>query len=207
MSGMSDMPGHVGRSNSTACEHRHGGHGGLGHDRSELEVHGDRRWPQSEIDQLTKVSDLQDQGHSMQTPDCSQAPTPVQTLDAMQYVQATSAAVAKYQNLDAAKADGYFAITSTAIPSSTTSIRSTCRTRHPRPRPRRLARVRDDAERSRARGRDVPDAAPERGRPDAVRLSRPMARAHEPVLVDHDASDRWVGAVPRAAPHRLRRRP
>ncbi len=116
MSGMSDMPGMSGGgSNSAAANIDMEGMAGSGTTDPNWKYTG-AALPQSEIDELTKVSDLQDQGHSMQTPDCSQAPTPVQTLGAMQYVQATSAAVARYQNLDAAKADGYFAITSTDYP-------------------------------------------------------------------------------------------
>jgi hypothetical protein len=114
MSGMSDMPGmSSGGSDSTAANME--GMAGSGTTDPNWKYTG-APLPQSEVDLLNKVSGLQDQGHAMQTPDCSQAPTSVQTLGAMQYVQATSAAVAKYQNLAAATADGYFPITSTAYP-------------------------------------------------------------------------------------------
>jgi hypothetical protein len=72
--------------------------------------------PPDEVSLLDKVSGETDQGHAMQTPNCSQTPTAVQELDAIQYVQATSAAVAKYQKLSAALAAGYIPITSTAYP-------------------------------------------------------------------------------------------
>ena len=65
---------------------------------------------------LTSVGDVTDTGHAMQTPNCSTAPTADQVLGAVQYVQATSAAVAKYKNLSAATAAGYIPITSSAYP-------------------------------------------------------------------------------------------
>src|SRR5450759_2741803 len=65
---------------------------------------------------LTSVGDVTDTGHAMQTPNCSTAPTAGQVLGAVQYVQATSAAVAKYKNLSAATAAGYIPITSSAYP-------------------------------------------------------------------------------------------
>ena len=52
----------------------------------------------------------------MQTPNCTTQPTAQQVLGATQYVQTTSAAVAKYKNLSAAVADGYVPITSTKYP-------------------------------------------------------------------------------------------
>ncbi len=52
----------------------------------------------------------------MQTPDCTTQPTSQQVLGATQYIQATSAAVAKYKDLSAALADGYVPITSTNYP-------------------------------------------------------------------------------------------
>ena len=52
----------------------------------------------------------------MQTPNCDAKPTSEQVLGATQYVQATSAAVAKYRNLSAADAAGYFPITNPNYP-------------------------------------------------------------------------------------------
>ncbi len=72
--------------------------------------------PSPEVTALTVSSDEQDQGHLMQTPNCTTKPTDQQVLGATQYVQTTSAAVAKYKNLSAAVADGYFPITSTRYP-------------------------------------------------------------------------------------------
>ncbi len=72
--------------------------------------------PASEVNLLNVVSDEQDKGHKMQTPDCTAQPTSQQVLRATEYVQATSAAVAKYKNLSAALADGYVPITSTSYP-------------------------------------------------------------------------------------------
>ncbi len=57
-----------------------------------------------------------DTGHQMQTPSCSKAPTDAQVLGAVQYVQATSEAVAKYKSLSAATAAGYRPVTSGAYP-------------------------------------------------------------------------------------------
>ncbi len=65
---------------------------------------------------LTSVGGVTDTGHAMQTPNCSAAPTADQVLGAVQYVQATSAAVAKYKNLSAATAAGYIPITSSTYP-------------------------------------------------------------------------------------------
>ena len=65
---------------------------------------------------LTSVGNATDAGHAMQTPNCTTAPTAAQTLGAVQYVQATTSAVAKYKELSAALADGYVPITSTAYP-------------------------------------------------------------------------------------------
>jgi hypothetical protein len=72
--------------------------------------------PAPEVNALTVSSDEQDQGHLMQTPNCTTQPTAQQVLGATQYVQATSAAVSKYKNLSAAVADGYVPITSTQYP-------------------------------------------------------------------------------------------
>ncbi len=72
--------------------------------------------PPSEVNELTVSSEEQDEGHRMQTPDCMTKPTAQQVLGATQYIQATSAAVAKYRNLSAALADGYVPITTTSYP-------------------------------------------------------------------------------------------
>jgi hypothetical protein len=72
--------------------------------------------PASEVAELTTVSAKTDAGHKMQTPNCSSTPTAQQILGATEYVQATSAAVAKYKNLSVAKAAGYFPITNPNYP-------------------------------------------------------------------------------------------
>ncbi len=72
--------------------------------------------PAAEVNELTVASDEQDKGHLMQTPGCAAKPTAQQMLGATAYVQATSAAVAKYKNLSTALADGYVPITTTSYP-------------------------------------------------------------------------------------------
>ncbi|MGD0394754.1 MAG: hypothetical protein ABSC41_19185 [Acidimicrobiales bacterium] len=72
--------------------------------------------PSAEINLLTVASEEQDKGHKMQTPNCTTAPTSQQVLGATQYVQAVSAAVAKYRNLSVAEAAGYVPITTTSYP-------------------------------------------------------------------------------------------
>ncbi|MHB1853836.1 MAG: hypothetical protein ACYCS2_02110 [Acidimicrobiales bacterium] len=72
--------------------------------------------PPNEVSLLTTVSAETDAGHQMQTPDCTTKPTAQQILGAMEYVQATSAAVAKYKLLSAAVAAGYRPVTSTLYP-------------------------------------------------------------------------------------------
>src|SRR6201996_588846 len=72
--------------------------------------------PAAEVAQLTTVSATTDDGHKMQTPNCDAKPTSEQVLGATEYVQATSAAVAKYRNLSAAKAAGYVPITNPNYP-------------------------------------------------------------------------------------------
>jgi hypothetical protein len=72
--------------------------------------------PAAEVNELTAVSNEEDKGHKMQTPDCTAQPTSQQVLGATQYVQATSAAVSKYKDLSTALAAGYFPITSTRYP-------------------------------------------------------------------------------------------
>ena len=95
--------------------HEHGRHGGSRRDRSKLEVHRSPTAP-AEVAQLTTVSATTDEGHKMQTPNCDTAPTSDQVLGATEYVQATSAAVAKYKDLSAARAAGYFPITNPNYP-------------------------------------------------------------------------------------------
>ncbi len=72
--------------------------------------------PPAEVADLTTVSAETDQGHKMQTPNCGTTPTSDQVLGATEYVQATSAAVAKYKDLSTAKAAGYFPITNPNYP-------------------------------------------------------------------------------------------
>jgi hypothetical protein len=72
--------------------------------------------PAAEVAELTTISARTDLGHQMQTPNCSATPTSSQVLGATQYVQATSEAVAKYKDLSAAKAAGYFPITNPSYP-------------------------------------------------------------------------------------------
>ena len=57
--------------------------------------------PPAEVNELTVSSDEQDKGHEMQTPNCATPPTAKQVLGATEYVQATSAAVAKYARTSA----------------------------------------------------------------------------------------------------------
>jgi hypothetical protein len=72
--------------------------------------------PASEVADLIKVGTRTDAGHKMQTPNCTATPTSDQVLGATEYVQATSAAVAKYRNLSTAIAAGYVPITDTSYP-------------------------------------------------------------------------------------------
>jgi hypothetical protein len=72
--------------------------------------------PPAEVASLISVGDMTDAGHKMQTPHCTAAPTSQQILGATQYIQATSAAVAKYKNLSAATAAGYVPITNPNYP-------------------------------------------------------------------------------------------
>ena len=69
-----------------------------------------------EVNALEIIGSKTDDGHLMQTPNCTTKPTAQQMLGATEYVQVTSAAVAKYQVLSAAVAAGYRPITSTAYP-------------------------------------------------------------------------------------------
>lgn len=72
--------------------------------------------PKVETQLLSTVNAETDTGHRMQTPDCTTPPTATQVLGAVQYVQQTTAAVAKYRDLSAAVAAGYVPITDTAYP-------------------------------------------------------------------------------------------
>ena len=69
-----------------------------------------------EIELLNTVGTETDAGHLMQTANCTTKPSAQQVLGATEYVQVTSAAVAKYQLLSAAVAAGYRPITSPAYP-------------------------------------------------------------------------------------------
>jgi hypothetical protein len=72
--------------------------------------------PAAEVTELTVASARADDGHKMQTPNCDATPTADQVLGATQYVQATSAAVAKYKDLSTALAAGYVPITNPNYP-------------------------------------------------------------------------------------------
>ena len=72
--------------------------------------------PAAEVTELTVASARADDGHKMQTPTCDAAATADQVLGATQYVQATSAAVAKYKDLSTALAAGYVPITNPNYP-------------------------------------------------------------------------------------------
>ncbi len=72
--------------------------------------------PAAEVRLLTTIGTATDKGHAMQTPDCTTAATAAQTLGAVQYVQATTTAVAKYKTLSVATAAGYVPVTDPAFP-------------------------------------------------------------------------------------------
>lgn len=72
--------------------------------------------PAQEQAVLTTVFAETEKGHAMQTPSCTTQPTGAQMEAAMQLVQTTSSAVAKYKDLSAATADGYIPITDTRYP-------------------------------------------------------------------------------------------
>jgi hypothetical protein len=72
--------------------------------------------PAQEQSVLTTVFAETEKGHAMQTPSCTTQPTGAQMEAAMQLVQTTSSAVAKYKDLSAATADGYMPITDTRYP-------------------------------------------------------------------------------------------
>ncbi|HEX3840039.1 MAG TPA: hypothetical protein VHU85_04525 [Acidimicrobiales bacterium] len=115
-SAMKAMPGMSGSSASgTANSMSMSGMAGLGVTDPNWKYTGPPL-PAGETTLLTSVGSATDSGHQMQTPSCSTAPTDAQVLGAVQYVQATSEAVAKYKNLSAATAAGYRPITSAAYP-------------------------------------------------------------------------------------------
>ena len=72
--------------------------------------------PAPEQSVLTTVFNETEKGHAMQTPNCDRSPTGAQMEAAMQLVQTTSSAVAKYKDLNVAKTDGYVPITDTRYP-------------------------------------------------------------------------------------------
>jgi hypothetical protein len=72
--------------------------------------------PSQEQAVLSTVYDETEKGHAMQTPNCTTMPTGTQLEDAMHLVQTTSASVAKYANLSAAKTAGYVPITDPSYP-------------------------------------------------------------------------------------------
>jgi hypothetical protein len=72
--------------------------------------------PAGEVSLLNSVGAITDEGHAMQTPNCATKATSQQVLGAMEYVQSTSNAVAKYKELSEAVAAGYVPVTSPAYP-------------------------------------------------------------------------------------------
>ena len=72
--------------------------------------------PAQEHAVLATVFTDTERGHAMQTPSCTKRPTGAQVEAAMQVVQTTSSAVAKYKDLSVAKADGYAPITDPSYP-------------------------------------------------------------------------------------------
>lgn len=65
---------------------------------------------------LQTVYQRTEEGHAMQDPSCTQAPTAQQQAAALALVQRSTAGVAKYHDLQAAVADGYVPITNPAYP-------------------------------------------------------------------------------------------
>jgi hypothetical protein len=65
---------------------------------------------------LDAVYERTEQGHAMQDASCTQAPDAQQQMAALDLVQRTTAAVAKYRDLQTAVADGYVPITSPSYP-------------------------------------------------------------------------------------------
>lgn len=110
-SGMAGMPGMGatgGASSSGGTSATAGGSDGWSYDGPAL--------PAQEVQNLTTVFDDTEEGHKMQTPTCTAAPTAAQMQAAVTLVQQTSAAVARYQELSAATAAGYVPITDPAYP-------------------------------------------------------------------------------------------
>jgi hypothetical protein len=113
----------VGRSSSSHSSHtsRAAEAGGLS--MPGMDGQADTNWhytgpplPAQEVSVLTTVFNETEKGHAMQTPNCATAPTGAQTEAAMQLVQTTSSAVAKYKDLSAATAAGYVPITDPRYP-------------------------------------------------------------------------------------------
>lgn len=69
-----------------------------------------------EVDLLTAVGNLTDEGHKMQTPTCTATPTAAQLENGIRIVQDTSSDVARYRSLAAAVAAGYTPITDPQYP-------------------------------------------------------------------------------------------
>jgi hypothetical protein len=145
--------------------------------------------PAAEVAELKSVSAMTDAGHEMQTPDCTAAPTSQQILGATEYIEATSAAVAKYKDLSAATAAGYVPITNpnypvvhyinTAYFSQEDVTESQCSG---------FPGLRHHPLRACTGGRHVPDAGTGRW-PHALRMLGAVARAHQPVPERPDWSD------------------
>jgi hypothetical protein len=115
-SAMKAMPGMSGTSTGgTASSMSMSGMAGLGVTDPNWKYTGPPL-PAAETSLLTSVGSATDTGHQMQTPSCATPPTDAQVLGAVQYVQATSEAVAKYKDLATAVAAGYRPITSAAYP-------------------------------------------------------------------------------------------
>ncbi len=71
---------------------------------------------ETEVNMLNYVTALTDEGHVMQTPNCTEAPTAQQEVNAARIVQETTAAVQKYQDVNVAIKDGYTPITDPSYP-------------------------------------------------------------------------------------------
>jgi hypothetical protein len=72
--------------------------------------------PAAETRLLEAVYERTEAGHSMQDASCTQAPDAQQQMAALDLVQRTTAAVAKYRDVQAAVADGYAPITNPSYP-------------------------------------------------------------------------------------------
>ncbi|NNN20612.1 MAG: hypothetical protein HKL80_01240 [Acidimicrobiales bacterium] len=71
---------------------------------------------QTEVNMLNYVTAMTDQGHVMQTPNCTEVPTAQQQVNAARIVQETTAAVQKFQDVNVAIKDGYSPITDPNYP-------------------------------------------------------------------------------------------